>query len=108
MLYILSLDNRFKPFLRPGVTWAEKVRTVLLAPDCGLTHLGNEIAEEEEMTPMLENLIVLLWLQLLPPALSQLVKETFGTHICKQTLAFIKSEISQVSLVTTQQVGLDR
>ena len=67
----------------------------LLATSCGLTHHGDKITEDEEMTPTLENMIVLTWLQLINPELPLLVKERFGTELRQRTLASIKNEISQ-------------
>ena len=52
-------------------------------------------AEDEELTPTLENLVVLLWLYLVHKDLPSLVKQKYGTVLRSQTLAFIKPEISQ-------------
>jgi len=95
LLYTLSLDNNFAPFLADGVTWDKKSniwptrglrddteavpearrRTaaqkcahleLLLgkisnyAVDSGLTHHGENVAVDEEISPSVENVIVLL------------------------------------------------
>ena len=67
----------------------------LLTKDCGLTHHEEEIYDDEDMSPTLENLVVLLWLQLIHPDLPRLVKEQFGTELRRQTLASLRCEISQ-------------
>lgn len=67
---------------------------VLLTPHSGLTHHGDNVTTEEDLTPTLENTIVLLWLQALNPALPGLVKQKYGAELRNQTLASIKPEIS--------------
>ena len=47
------------------------------------------------MSPTVENIIVLTWLQLISPSLPQLVKQRYGTELRVRTLASIKPEISQ-------------
>lgn len=51
--------------------------------------------EDEEMSPTVENLIVLTWLRLINPSLPQLVKQRYGTELRVRTLASIRPEISQ-------------
>ncbi len=67
----------------------------LLSANGGLTHHGERITSDEELTPTLENDIVLRWLQLLHPGLPQLVKQKYGAELRNRTLASIKPEISQ-------------
>ena len=88
---------KYSPNKRHEALYQELVAFIednFLTLGCGLTHHGENV-DEDEMTPTLENLIVLTWLQLIHPGLPQLVKETFGTELRKQTLASIKTEISQ-------------
>ena len=66
----------------------------LLTKDCSLTHHGEKISEDEEISPTLENLIVLIWLRLIHPELPRLVKQRYGTELRFRTLASIKPEIS--------------
>ena len=66
----------------------------LLTNDCGLSHHG-ETATDEDMSPTLENTIVLIWLQLIHRDLPRLVKQRYGTELRSRTLASIKPEISQ-------------
>jgi len=61
----------------------------------GLTHHGDAMTEDEELSPTLENLIVLTWLKLIHPQLPKLVKQRYGTELRSRTLASIKPEISQ-------------
>ena len=44
-----------------------------------LTHHGEQVPEDEELTPTLENFIVLSWLRLIHPSLPRLVKQCYGT-----------------------------
>ena len=71
------------------------VEDSLLTPNCGISHHGEPLAEEEELTPTLENMIVLMWLKLTHPELPRLVKQRYGTELRSRTLASIKPEISQ-------------
>lgn len=61
----------------------------------GLTHHGEAMPEDEELSPTLENLVVLTWLKLIHPHLPRLVKQRYGTELRSRTLASIKPEISQ-------------
>ena len=63
----------------------------LLTTSSGITHHG----EDEELSPSLENFIVLTWLRLLHPNLPRLLKQRYGTELRCRTLASVKPEISQ-------------
>ena len=52
-----------------------------------LSHHGEVRTEDEELTPTLENLIVLTWLKLLHYDLPRLVKQRHRTELRSQTLA---------------------
>ena len=54
------------------------------------------------MSPTLENIVVLLWLERIHVKLPALVKQRYGTELRNKTLASIKPEISQAlsSLLT--------
>ena len=67
----------------------------LLTPGGGISHHGDRPTEEEELTPTLENIVVLIWLKLTHPDLPKLVKQRYGTELRSRTLASIKPEISQ-------------
>ena len=53
------------------------------------------LSEGEEISPSLENFIVLTWLRSIHKDLPGLVKQRYGTELRSQTLASIKPEISQ-------------
>ena len=67
----------------------------LLVQGCGITHHGDTVTENEEVTPSVENFIVLTWLRLIHQDLPHLVKQRYGTELRSCTLAYIKPEISQ-------------
>ena len=67
----------------------------LLLKDSPVKHQGEDIAEDEEMSPTLENVVIVMWLQALHKDLPKLVKQRYGTELRSQTLASIKPEISQ-------------
>ena len=49
----------------------------LLKPGSNITHHGEDITEDEELSPTLENFVVLTWLRLVNPALPKLVKQRY-------------------------------
>lgn len=63
--------------------------------DSGLTHHSAVAARDEEISPTLENIVVLLWLERVHVGLPALVKQRYGTELRNKTLASIKPEISQ-------------
>jgi hypothetical protein len=74
----------------------------LLTADSGLTHHMARITNDEEVSPTLENIVVLMWLERIHVKLPALVKQRYGTELRNKTLASIKPEISQAlsSLLT--------
>ena len=67
----------------------------LLKANGNIRHHGENITSDEELTPSLENIIVMTWLRLLHTDLPTLVKQRYGTELRSQTLASLKPEISQ-------------
>jgi len=67
----------------------------LLAAGSTITHHGVTVETDEQLTPTLENTIVVLWLQLLHPDLPALVRQKYGSELRHKTLASIRPEISQ-------------
>ena len=67
----------------------------LLVANGPITHHGANVTADEEMTPTLENMVVLTWLKLIHTALPALVKQRYGTELRSKTLASLKPEISQ-------------
>ena len=66
----------------------------LLVTNGNITNHGDVIAVDEEMTPTLENMVVLIWLSLVHRDLPNLVKQRYGTELRSKTLASMKPEIS--------------
>lgn len=67
----------------------------LLTSGSTITHHAEVITANEEVSPSLENVIVLLWLERLHVRLPGLVKQRYGAELRNKTLASIKPEISQ-------------
>ena len=59
-----------------------------------ITHDGEEITTNEIISPSLENLVVLLWLEKLHPKLPAIVKQRYATQLRCKTLFSLKPEIS--------------
>ena len=66
----------------------------LLTTDCGISHHGDDITTNEELTPSLENMVVLIWLQRIHEGLPGLIKQKYGAELRNKTLSSLKSEIS--------------
>ena len=91
-------DIRLEPDERPEDLYQRLVAFVedsLLTVGGGITHHGESITEDEELTPSLENFVVLHWLQLVHEELPRLVKQRYGTELRSRSLASLKPEISQ-------------
>ena len=67
----------------------------LMTTGGGITHHGENLSADEDLTPTLENTIVVLWLQLIHPGLPLLVKQKYGSELRNKSLASLKPEISQ-------------
>ena len=76
----------------------------LLTQNSHIKHHSETVTEDEELTPMGENLIVLTWLKLLYPDLPKIVKQRYGVQLRAQTLASIKPEISQALDVLLDEI----
>lgn len=70
-----------------------------------LSHHGEQLTEDEELTQTLENLVVLTWLKLIHPSLPRLVKQRYGTVLRSQTLASLKPEIPQALASLLDEIG---
>ena len=66
-----------------------------LSTSGGIRYHDELPTEDEDMSPTLENLVVLIWLKLMHPELPHLVKQRYGTELRSRTLASIKPEVSQ-------------
>ncbi|CAC5394099.1 unnamed protein product [Mytilus coruscus] len=67
----------------------------LLRKDMGITRHDEDIEDDKELSPTLENLLILTWLRLIHPELPKLIKQRYGTELRARTPASIKPEISQ-------------
>ena len=81
----------------------------LLSTDNSVTHHSATVVKDEELSPTLENMIVLLWLERIHVSLPALVKQRYGAELRNKTLASIKPEISQAlsSLLEELSAGED-
>ena len=66
----------------------------LMKADGELTHLGEDITEDEEASPSLENVMVAIWVKLIHKDLPQHVKLRYATELRSRSLASMKDEIS--------------
>ena len=67
----------------------------LLVSGDTITHHGNQVTASEDLTPSLENVVVLLWLERIHTSLPGLIKQKYGAELRNKTLSSLKSEISQ-------------
>lgn len=70
-------DILFHPDERPGDLYQRLLVFIndnLIKREGGITHHGVNVEEDEEMSPTVENLIVLTFLRLINPSLPQIVK----------------------------------
>ncbi len=66
----------------------------LLKKDGKLKYDGESLKKNEEITPTVERLIVLRWLELMDPRLPQLVIRTFANDLLTHTLKDIQPQIA--------------
>ena len=69
----------------------------LMTVDSGISHHGEAISADEDLTLTLENTIVVLWLELIHPGLPLLVKQKYGSELRNKSVASLKPEISSLS-----------
>ena len=67
----------------------------LLVSGDSITHHGAQVTVSEDLTPSLENVVVLLWLERIHISLPGLIKQKYGAELRNKTLSSLKSEISQ-------------
>ena len=79
----------------PAVNTMSFIEDNLHVANSSITHHGDAITADEELSPTLENLVVLI--RLIHPNLPGLVKQRYGTELRSRTLASLKPEISQAS-----------
>jgi hypothetical protein len=95
--FIDFADIRLEPEERPDLyqRLVAFVADNFLRKDGGISHHDKQPEEDEELSPSLENLVVLAWLRLIHSDLPRLVKQRYETELRSRTLASIKLEISQ-------------
>lgn len=77
---------RFQPDERPEDLFQRLMAFFednLLSVHGSLTHHGDAATSDEDLSPTLENTIVVLWLQLIHPGLPLLVKQKYGSMFSK-------------------------
>jgi len=79
-----DLYQRLKAFVEDNLLRKNDIR-----------HHGEQLTEDEELTPTLENFVVLTWLPLIHSDLPKLVKQGYETKLRLLKLASMKPEISQ-------------
>lgn len=92
-------DLKLEPDERPGDLYQRLISLAgknFLKAACNIQQHGDAPTEDEDLTPSMENLIVLTWLRLIHPSLTALIKQRYGTELRSKTLASIKPEISKV------------
>ena len=88
----LDAGERYEDLFQRLVTFVDDN---LLTTTCNVRHRGATITVDEQVTPTTDNMIVLLWLERIHSSLPALVKQKYGAELRNQTLASLKSEISQ-------------
>ena len=63
----------------------------LMTTGGGITHDGENLSADEDLTPTLENTIVVLWLHLIHPGLQLLfIKQKYGSELRNKSIASLK------------------
>ena len=76
----LEVDERPEDLFQRLMSFTEDNLLVANGP---VTHHGAHVTSDEELTPTLENMVVLTWLKLLQSDLPALVKQRYGTELIK-------------------------
>ena len=116
----LDFDNiKREPSERPEDLYQRLTAFIedsLVTVEGGLLHHGEPLNVDEDLSPTLENMVVLRWLALIHPSLPNRVKQRYCTELRAQTLASLKPEISlaldsllqEIDDVTTQALRFQR
>ena len=59
-----------------------------------MLHQGKPFTKDEVLTPTIQNILVVIWLNTINPALPQLFQRNYATDLRHKTLAPLKPEIS--------------
>ena len=91
-------DIHFEPNKCPEDLYQQLMEFVLSRTN-GLTHHSIGLLEDKELSPTLENFVVLIWLKLIHPQLPRLINH--GMELWSHTLASIKPVRDFTSSCTT-------
>ena len=83
----LKVDERPEDLFQRLMSFTEDNFLVANGP---VTHHGAHVTSDEELTPTLENMVVLTWLKLLHSDLPAIIKQRYGTELRFKTLASLK------------------
>ena len=93
-----ALDFKLEPMESKEALW-ERIYTFLegnlLTVASGIKHDGKIIVLDEEFSPTLLNLAVVIWLNTIHPGLPALVTQKFATDLRDATMYSIRGEISE-------------
>ena len=87
----LEFDERPEDLFQRLMSFTEDS---LLKAGGPIHHHNEAVKEDEEMSPTLENMVVLTWLRLIHEDLPALVKQRYGTELRSRTLSSLKPEMS--------------
>ena len=73
----LEVDERPEDLYQRLMAFLEDV----LIRSNSISHHGEVLTDDEELTPTLENLVILTWLKLIHPELPKVVKQRYGTEL---------------------------
>jgi hypothetical protein len=88
----LETDERLEDLYQRLVSFIDDS---LLKANGGIRHHGENVTADEDISPTMENIIVLTWLRLIHTSLPAPVKQRYGAELRSQTVASLKPEISQ-------------
>ena len=89
----LETDERPEDLYQRFVSFIDG--NLLKANNGGIRRHGENVTADEDISPTMENIIMLTWLRLIHPSLPALVKQRYGAELRSQTVASLKPEISQ-------------
>ena len=77
----------------------------LITKASGVKHCGAKLENDERLTPTLQNITVMIWLDAIHRDLPSLVKQRFAITLRETTLYSIRSEISDAVPSLLQEIG---
>ena len=67
----------------------------LLKAGGNIQHLGTNVTANENPTPMVHNMLVVLWLKIINPSLPMMIKQRFATQLRTHTVYSLRDDISE-------------